>query len=119
VGLDELTGQTIAWSQTFPGGGAALVLGLRWSHAMREHERMLTALLRQLGLYQIVRGSNPNIWTSLWRTSERQGLFVLNLLTSPMQTHIQVQLKPDAPLIDTGLHALGPISVKWIEINQS
>jgi beta-galactosidase len=119
LGTDEFSGRVIAWKKSFPGGGAAVVLGFHWKHSMREHERMLVNLLANLGLQQVVRCSNPNVWTSLWRADTRMGLFIMNLLTAPMQAHITLQPSPQSSPLDAGTHSLGPISVKWVEVHKS
>jgi len=104
IGIDEFTDRPVAWRQ-----GNAVVLGLRWSHAMREHERMLTVLLGRLGLRQCVTGSNPNVWASLWTDGAKSALFLLNLLSAPQETTVQVDG------VDRGAHRLAAMTVKVVE----
>ena len=104
VGIDEFTGTPVAWQR-----GGAIVLGLRWLHAMREHERLLVALLARLGLRQRVTCSNPNVWTSLWSDGEESILFLLNLLSAPQETTVAVDGR------DQGTHRLGAMTVKAVE----
>ena len=104
IGTDEFTGRPAAWQM-----GNAIVLGLRWMHGMREHERMLSALLSRLGLRQRVTCSNPNVWTSLWSDGKHSALFLMNLLSAPQQTSVQVDG------VDRGTHRLAAMTVKAVE----
>lgn len=115
LGTDELTGRTVAWKIAPAGGGAAIVLGFRWLHAMREHERMLLSLLNTLGVQQRVLCSNPNVWTSLRSDGRGSFLFLLNLLSSPMTARVSCLL-PDRTMIDTGEHNMEAMSVKVIAL---
>ncbi len=109
LGVDEFSGQTVAWRRPFPGGGEAIVLGQRWMHAMREHERMLHALLGRLGGRQRVTCSNPNVWTSLWTDGERAALFLMNLLSARQEAAVGVDGCP------RGVHRLPAMTVKVVE----
>jgi len=102
----------VIWHLATEGGGQVVFLGVSWIHALREHEALLTSLLRMLGLRQKVVCSNPNVWTSLWRADDRTLLFALNLLTGKMEAHIQYRL--DDALIDAGIHTLNPMAVTTI-----
>jgi len=104
IGVDEFTGRPAAWQQ-----GNAIVLGFRWLHGNREHEHMLAALLARLGLRQRVTCSNPNVWTSLWSDGEHSALFLMNLLSAPQQTSVQVDG------VDRGTHRLAAMTVKTVE----
>ncbi|HOU15730.1 MAG TPA: beta-galactosidase [Anaerolineae bacterium] len=112
ITADEATGRPVIWRWTAEDGGQAMLLGVSWIHALREHEALLTSLLRMLNLRQKVVGSNPNVWTSLWRAGDRTLLFALNLLTGKMEAHIQYRL--DDALIDAGVHTLNPMTVTII-----
>jgi beta-galactosidase len=115
VGVEEKSGKPVAWKITTPGGGEALVLGLRLSHAMREHARMFTALLGMLGLQPIIQCSNPNIWTTLWVSDEgKAALFLLNLFSAPMEAEVSFTL-PGKQTVRAGVHQLGPVSVKIVD----
>lgn len=92
IGLESFSGLPFAWQQTFSGGGAAVALGFSWQHSMREHERMLTALLTRLGLRQTVRCDNPNLWTTVWVKDHQATLFILNLFTTPFEAEIEVEI---------------------------
>ena len=116
VGQDEISGNPVAWKLAFAGGGQAIVLGFRWYHAKREHEQMLKALLQSLGLKQKVQCSNPNVWTSLRTAGARSMLFIMNLLSSPMEAHIDCRPTWSEGILVTGKHELGPLCVKTVEM---
>ncbi len=116
VGVDEKSGQVIAWKGLTEGGGEVIVAGFSWLHAMREHEQMLTGLLKQLGLQPIVHASNPNVWVTCWQAENRLTLFLLNLLTSALETSVSVRL-PDGRDVDAGSHTLEAVSVKIVDIS--
>lgn len=117
VGIEEFSGAAVAWRLQTPGGGKAIFLGLRWIHAMREHEQMLANLLGQLGLRRKVTCSNPNVWTSLRTFGDRSMLFVMNLLTSPMEAVIACRPEWSSGVIETGKHRLEGLSVKTVELH--
>ena len=114
IGVDAFSGKTIAWQRTFPGGGQAAVVGLAWSHAMHEHERMLTAVLDLLVLRRILTTSNPNVWITLWKTKDATCLFMINLFTSPMQVSVDIHL-PDRK-VQIGPLSIPPMTVKIIDL---
>ncbi len=116
LGRDELSGHTVAWRCLTPGGGWAIVLGFRWSQAMRDHERMLRGLLQRLRLQQKVVCSNPNVWTSLRAAGAQSMLFILNLLSSSMEAEVRCRPAWSTGMIDTGRHALPPMTVKTVEL---
>ena len=115
VGMEERSGQALAWRRDFAGGGAVICLGLAWSHAMREQERALVYLLNELGLRQILHSSNPNVWAALW-VHERKGLlFLMNLLSAPMDVEVTFQLEADGARHTTGPVHLEPVTVRGID----
>ncbi|HEY3341014.1 MAG TPA: beta-galactosidase [Anaerolineae bacterium] len=116
IGIDEISGSPVAWRQTIDKGGQAIVLGLRWYHAKREHEQMLRALLLSLGVKQKVDCSNPNVWTSLRTSGTRSMLFIMNLLSSPMEARVDCRPSWSEGILETGNHELGPMSVETFEI---
>jgi beta-galactosidase len=116
LGLDEFTGQPIAAEIITPGGGRAVLLGMSWNQAMREHERMLAHLLGELGLEQAIVCSNPNLWATLYPGKEQSTLFVLNLFTQPQEAHIRVRLRAGGPLVDAGHVQVDAMTVKVIDI---
>ena len=116
IGTDEISGNPIAWKQTIDKGGQAIVLGLRWYHAKREHEQMLRALLLGLGLKQKVDCSNPNVWTSLRTAGSHSMLFIMNLLSSPMEARVDCRPSWSEGILETGKHELEPMSVETFEI---
>jgi beta-galactosidase len=116
VGIEEKSGRPVAWKTNTPGGGTALVLGFRWTHAMREQARMLRSLLGILGLQPVLQCSNPNIWATLWTSEEGKAmLFLLNLFTASMETQVSVTL-PGKESLPAGVHLLEPVTVKMVEI---
>ncbi len=117
IGVDELSGQTVAWKYILPAGGQIIFLGLHWSHAMREHERLLLDLFTASGGRQLVRCSNPNIWTTLWRSGDRAMLYVLNLFTAPMNAEISIRLNPSGEEILLPDRRYAPVSVETYELN--
>lgn len=116
LGHDELTGRPVAWQRTFEGGGQVIFLGFRWLHAMREHERMLVALLKKLGISLRVICTNPNVWTALRTAGDRSMLFIMNLLSSSMEGEISCHPRWSEEWIHTGRHKLAPMTVKMVEI---
>lgn len=114
IAADEATGQPVIWHLTTEGGGQAMVLGVSWLHAQREHESLLTSLLRMLDLRQKVLCSNPNVWTSLWRAGDRALLFTLNLFTGKMEAAIQYRLGEDDTFTDAGTYMLNPMTVTTV-----
>jgi beta-galactosidase len=109
IGVDTLTGRTFGWKKVFPYGGCVVVLGLSWSHSMREHERMLRSLLEDLGLKPVVTCSNPNLWTSAVWDGSRGTLFILNLFTAPMEGEIEIHM-PEKTV------SFGPIQVAPMDV---
>jgi beta-galactosidase len=116
VGTDEVSANPIAWKQSIGKDGQAILLGLRWYHAKREHEQMLRALLLNLGLKQKIDCSNPNVWTSLRTAGTHSMLFIMNLLSSPMEARVDCRPAWSEGILETGNHELGPMSVKTFEI---
>jgi hypothetical protein len=66
-------------------GGACAVLGLNWLQGKREHEKVLSAALGELGCDPIMRKDNPNVWALLRADEGRQHLFLFNFFSSPMK----------------------------------
>ncbi|MGD0224134.1 MAG: beta-galactosidase [Terriglobia bacterium] len=116
LGQDENTGRVLAWELTTEGGGHVIFLGLRWLHAMHEHSRMLASLLLRLGLRRRVDCPNPNLWTSLRTAGNHSALFIMNLLTSPQEAEMRCRPRGRSGEVDTGVHKLEPMSVKFLEL---
>ena len=114
IGVDETTGKPIAWSLK-TGNGEAVFLGFRWVHAMREHDRMMTALVSNLGLTPRVSCNNPNLWTSLRSGDGKSLLFVMNLWTTPVAAEISCRPAGKAN-VNLGRVELGPMSVKVLTV---
>lgn len=112
IGVDEFSQQPIAWQKSLPGSGRVIVLGLQWSQAMREHERMLASLLAELGARQAVICDNPNLWTSVVVDGEQRVLFILNLFTAPLSATIKIH--QGAEIIYQADHTIDPITVKVV-----
>ena len=119
VGEDDFSGKPIAWRIDTPGGGRLIFLGFRWLHAMREHEAMLKNLLAPLGLKPKITCSNPNLWCLLRTVDRRSVLFVMNLLSAPMEARVACQPAWSKQAIDTGTHSLEPMSVKMVELAEN
>jgi hypothetical protein len=116
IGKDEISGRPIAWELRRPGGGQVVLLGLRWLHSNHEQSAMLQALARRLGAAPRVLCSNPNVWTSLRSHEGRSVVFLLNLLSSPMEASVRCRPASRGTWVDTGTHALAPMSVKVVEL---
>ena len=116
VGVEEKSGKPIAWRTSTPGGGETLILGFRWIHAMNEHARMLTSVLGMLGLQPLIHCSNPNIWTTLWVSGDKAILFLLNLFSASWEAEVSITL-PNGKSIKTGVHQIGPVTVKGIDLS--
>ena len=117
IGRDEVSGRTIAWELRPAGGGRVVLIGLRWLHSNREQAAMLQALARRLGVEPRVECSNPNVWTSLRSHEGRSLVFLLNLLSSPMEASVRCRPASRGTWVDTGTHALEPMSVKVVELS--
>jgi hypothetical protein len=116
IGVDERSGGVVCWAAKMAGDGEAIFLGFRWAHGMREHERMLSVLLGRLGLRRTVECSNPNVWTSLRSVNGHSMLFMLNLLSSPMEATVRCRPAWAGGMLHTGHHMLAPMSVECVEI---
>ncbi len=116
LGVDEFSGKPIALSIPTSGGGQVILLGLHWTHAMREHERLMAHLLGELGLEQAVVCSNPNLWVTLYPGDGQATLFVLNLFTAPMEAHIRFRLEAGGPLVDAEHVKVKPMTVKVLDV---
>jgi beta-galactosidase len=114
IGVDEFSQQPFAWQQTLPGGGVVMVVGLQWSQAMREHERMLSSLLSDLGARRVVLCDNPNLWATLVADGDQRVLFVLNLFTAPLTGRFQVM--DGDKVLYVAQHTVEPITVKVFSI---
>jgi beta-galactosidase len=112
TGVDEFSAQPIAAVVDLPGGGQTFILGISWTHAMREHERMLTSVLSGLGLERCLVCSDPNLWVTLYVQDGQAILFALNLFTSPIEAEIQYRQGPGLPLQSAGCVQVEPVSVK-------
>lgn len=115
-GEDETSGNAVAWCLKTKGGGEAVLLGFRWVHTMREHNRMMTALLsRWVGRQKVV-ASNPNLWTSL-RTFEGHSLLLaMNLWTAPMEA--EILCRPAGRTVNLGRQRLEPMSVRYWDVSK-
>ncbi len=118
LGIDETSGKPVAAEWTFKGGGKLIVLGFRWSHGMREHERMLVSLLKNLGIRKILSCSNQNVWTSLRTSGNRSVLFLMNLMSAPMETEVVCRPAWSRANVNIGKHALPAMMVKAIELKK-
>ncbi len=115
LGVDETGGHTVAWRLKTSGGGEAIFLGLRWVHAMTEHNRMMTALVSKWIGKQKVVSSNPNLWTSLRSWRGNSILFAMNLWTAPMEGEILCR-PAGRDEVNLGRQGLEPMSVKFWEV---
>lgn len=102
LGVDERGGTVLCVEKATPNGGAAIVLGFRYLHAMREHERMLVALLQRLGASPVFTCSNPNVWCTLRTAGQRSVLFAMNLYSAPMSCELRCKPAWSAEWIDLG-----------------
>jgi beta-galactosidase len=109
VAIDEFSGSPLGLSISIPGGGRAVVLGIQWLQAMREHEAMLKELLVGLGLRPALANSNPNIWASAYTAQGRTYLFLLNLFTQPLECSATVQ-------INGTQHTTGPLTIPPVTV---
>jgi beta-galactosidase len=115
LGEDAFSGRPIALQFVTEGGGQAVVLGLQWRQAMREHERMLRSVLTSLGINPVVECSNPNLWATAYTGDKGGRLFILNLFTAPMQGRVRLRL--GSRLIDSGMLRIEPITVRALEFD--
>lgn len=116
IAHEESTGTEIGWRMDFNGGGKVIWLGLQWKHTKHEHTEMLRYLLAELGCDKpVVRCSNPNVWTTLRSDGRKHMLFVMNLLSAPMRTEIEVKQK-NGEYCRVEAMELKPMEVKALEI---
>jgi beta-galactosidase len=116
VGRDERSGRVAAWHTRVAGGGEAILLGFRWAHAMREHERMLRDLLAALGLRRRIECNNPNVWVTLRTAGSRSMLFAMNLLSAPQEAAIRCRPSWSSDFIDVGRLRLPAMTVRCVEL---
>lgn len=102
----------IGFRRELPEGGAVVVLGLQWMHGMHEHEAMVRNALVSLGLQQQVESTNPCLWTSLRTDGQQSMLFVLNLLSSPMEGRFHYRDPKTGQQVDTGPMRVPAMSVR-------
>ena len=117
VGVEEIKGGVVAWRKAC-GAGEVIWLGFAWHHAMREHEAMITRLLEMLKLDRKVTCSNPNVWTSLRTAGKHSVLFVMNLLTAPMETELACRPSWSDKMIPLGRRPIKPMTVEIVEVRQ-
>lgn len=110
MGADTLTGRVVCWKKPF-GKGAAMVLGLRWTHCKQEHAAMLASLLKGLGGNQRLCVSNPSLWGFVREAGGHRLLFLVNLTTSSMAGSVKVREAPVGPWRDLGTFTLGAMTV--------
>lgn len=118
LGVEEVTGKPMAvqWART--GGGMALWLGMRWFHAMREHEAMLRGVLKPLGIRPRIRCSNPNVWVAVRTAGSRSVVFVMNLLSAPMEADVSCRPEWSRRWIDVGHFRLPAMSVRMRAVGE-
>ena len=109
IARDEATGSTIGWHRRLPGGGAVTMLGVQWRQSHREHERMYTRLLEQLGLRRRLTCDNPNVWPVLRSDGQRSLLFLINPFTEA--AHVSVTGDDHAGAFVTGAMTVPGASV--------
>lgn len=115
-GIEEHSGQTVAWQLQTDGGGQVIVLGMRWMHAANKQDQMLQLLLERLGLEKKVSCSSPYIWTSLLSTPERSTLFLINLFTAPMEADVSCRPRSKTTSVSLGRQTIDAMSVKYIDL---
>lgn len=116
LGVDEVCGRPLAARWKPAGGGEVVFLGFRWSHAMREHERMLRDVLKELGLRPRIRCSNPNVWVSVRTAGRRSVVFVMNLFSAPMEAEVACRPTWSRRLVSVGRFSLPPMTVRMKDL---
>lgn len=116
IGVDEISGKTVAWRLRVPGGGEVIFLGLNWFHTMHEHWRMLQKVLTLAGLQPWLEADNPNVWMTLRHTPDKAMLFVMNLLSAPAEVTVRWRLAAGKAWSSTGRLNLPPMTVKTLSI---
>ncbi len=116
LGVDEFSGDVIAWQLTTKGGGKAIFLGMSWSHGRIEHQQLVSTLLARLGAQSKITCTNPAVWTSLRTKGNRSVLFLMNLFSQPADADVTCQPKSRNATVKLGRVHLEPMTVKCIEV---
>jgi beta-galactosidase len=112
IGVDEVSGSPVCWQRATCNGGRAIVLGSRYLHAMREHERLLAALLQRLDVAPRLQCSNPNVWCTLRTAGKRSALFAMNLYSAPMSCELRCQPAWSDRWLELGHYDLAAMEVR-------
>lgn len=116
LGEDENNKLPVAWKIETENQGKLVFLGIKWQHQMKEHIKMLDEVLAELGVKQVVKCTNQNLFTSLRTNGDKTMLFVMNLYTSPMSGNVEVYSKDGKTLVKNIPVDLEPMKVQTIEI---
>lgn len=116
LGEDENNKLPIAWKIETENRGKIIFLGIKWQHQMKEHIKMMDEVLNELEIKQLVKCSNPNLFTSLRTNGEKTILFIMNLYTSPMNGNVEVYSKDGKNLVQNVSVEIEPMKVQTIEI---
>ncbi len=112
LGKDDVTQNTICYKYSIKNAGTVIFLGINWLHAQQEHINMLSYLLEELGMDQRIICDNPSVWTSLRVSGDKHILFLMNLMSSPMEA--TVDCKIEGKLFKAGIHKLKAMEVKYV-----
>lgn len=112
---DEITGAPFACEIATGHEGRAILFGMVWDHRKREQAETLLVLLERLDFRQMIRSSNPSIWTSLYATQDRQLVFLLNLFSAPADTRITL-CTPQGSEVDLGVHHVPAMTIQTLAV---
>ena len=116
IGSDENNHLPVSWEMDTEGKGKIIYLGFNWFHQMKEHIQMMDEVLNRLEIKQVLKCSNPNLFTSLRTNGEKTVLFVMNLYTSPMTGEIEIVSKDGKSIIQKITVNMEPMKIQTIEI---
>jgi len=116
LGVDEHTGEPLAWMLCCDGGGTVAALTVRWAHKRHHHHQMLRSVLDAMGLRPKVRCSNPYLWSSLRTADDRSVLFLINLFSGALSAEVSCTPAWSSQPVEQGAVEVPPMTVLPIDL---
>ena len=111
IGVDNLSGTTVAWMKNFANGAQFALLGAYWWHTQHEQNLAVESILSKLGVVRHV--YTDDYW--MFPILKEHHLWLLNLTTSVRTPNVKISLN-GSDIIDLGDIMLDQMSVKIIDI---